>query len=294
MPLLENKVLNKITDFNTFEEYLQHLKTLVMDYGLRFLVALLLLTVGLWVIRLLIRGLNRLMLARDVDPTLRPFLKSIISIGLKVLLFLSIASMLGIETTSFVAALGAAGLAIGLALQGSLSNFAGGVLILFFKPFRVGDVIQAQGQQGTVREIQILYTLLTTADNKIVVIPNGNLSNNEIVNFTALDTRRLELLFNIGYGNDLLKAKNILQSLVVKHDLILPEPLPLAAVHELTDSGVKMICRVWAKRENIELIQHWLYENIKLEFDREGIYMPVPEFMDGLVSIVPKSSLAKK
>ncbi|MGZ5304847.1 MAG: mechanosensitive ion channel family protein, partial [Bacteroidia bacterium] len=164
---------NPVVPVEKIETYADIAREAFFHYAPKIGIALLVLVCGLWLINMLMRGLNRIMLARDVDATLRPFLKTIISIALKIMLILSVAGMIGLQTTSFVAALGAAGLAIGLALQGSLSNFAGGVLILLFKPFKVNDTIEAQGHIGTVKEIQILYTILYTADNKKVIIPNG-------------------------------------------------------------------------------------------------------------------------
>jgi small conductance mechanosensitive channel len=255
--------------------YADSAKDTFFYYAPKIGIALLVLIIGLWVINLLVKGMNRIMLARDVDPTLRPFLTTITSIGLKLMLILSVAGMIGIETTSFVAALGAAGLAIGLALQGSLSNFAGGVLILLFKPFRVNDTIEAQGHIGTVKEIQILYTILVTADNKKVIIPNGNLSNNDVVNYTALENRRLDLKINVAYHSDLQKAKSLLSQIIDADNRILKEPIPQIGVSLLADTGVNLSIMVWLKRENYSAVQFHIYEAAKMLFEQNGIDMPV-------------------
>jgi small conductance mechanosensitive channel len=262
------------------ERYINHLHSILIRYGPRVVVGLIFLLLGWWIINLIVRALGHIMKIRDVDPTLRPFLRSVTSISLKMLLILSASSMMGIETTSFMAALGAAGLAVGLALQGSLSNFAGGVLILLFKPFRVGDFIGARGYEGTVKEIQILYTIMVTVDNKKVVIPNGNLSNNDVVNFTAHDNRRIDLKIGINPGSDLMKAKEVLVAATQADYRILKEPSPTVGVESLVDNAVIFNCFVWVKRTDLGDVKHDLLERIKLEFDKAGIQLPltaVPE-----------------
>ncbi len=256
------------------ETYTDKAKDLLFNYGPRFLTAILVLVIGIWLINLFIRGLNKIMMVRDVDPTLRPFLKTIISIALKIMLILSVAGMIGIQTTSFLAALGAAGLAIGLALQGSLSNFAGGMLILLFKPFRVGDFIEAQGHKGIVNEIQILYTILTTTDNKKVIIPNGNLSNNDVVNFTANDLRRLDININVAYHSDIRQAMQILHEIVAAEEMILKEPEPGIGVDHLTDTGIKVSLMLWIRRENYWPARYAINQKAVEEFGKAGIDMP--------------------
>jgi len=266
--------LNNVKAVSNFERYSEHVKKLILLYGPRIIVGFVALTIGSWLISLVVRALNRLMLAREIDPTLRPFLKSLLSVSLKVMLLLSVASQIGIQTTSFVAALGAAGLAVGLALQGSLANFAGGVLILFFKPFKAGDYIGAQTYEGKVTEIQILYTTLTTADNKKVVIPNGLLSNNSVVNFSANDTRRVDLKINVDTGSDLAKAKKIIEKVVASNVLILEDPAPIIGVHDLTDSAMTFVCWVWVKKDDYLAVKHGIQESVKIAFDQEGIKLP--------------------
>ena len=206
--------------------YQEKIMELGMTYGSKLIFALLTLIIGLFIVKIFTKYFVKIMQKSKVDTTLSTFLGSFISIALKVVLFVIVAATLGVEVTSFVAILGAAGLAVGLALQGSLSNFAGGVLILIFRPFNVGDFIEAQGHLGTVEAIQILYTVLITVDNKKVVIPNGNLSNGSITNFSAMDTRRVDLVFGVGYDSDIDKVKKILMDLVSKHELILKTPEP--------------------------------------------------------------------
>ncbi len=196
---------------------------------------------------------------------------------LKVLLVISVVSMLGVQMTSFIAMLGAAGLAVGLALQGSLANFAGGVLLLLFKPFKVGDFIEAQSFTGTVNAIQVFNTVLKTPDNKTIVIPNGNLSNGAITNFTAEKNRRVEWNFGIGYADDLKKAKEILTQLVKSDSRILNEPESLVAISELGDSSVNFVVRAWVKLEDYWSVNFDMKEKVKLTFDEQGISIPFPQ-----------------
>jgi small conductance mechanosensitive channel len=270
-PLLQEKPAIHIEKIET---YADRAHDILMRYGPRVVIALLTLLLGYWLISLFVKGVNRFMRIREVDPTLRPFLKSIISIGLKILLILTVAGMIGIQTTSFVAALGAAGLAIGLALQGSLSNFAGGVLILLFKPFRVGDTIESRGHVGTVDEIQILYTTLITADNKKVVIPNGVLSNNDIVNFSALPVRRIDLNISLDYESDVTKAKEIILSIAASDPRILKEPVATVGVVGLAETGVRLTGYLWVERTDYLPVKLAMYEGIKIAFHKEGIHTP--------------------
>jgi small conductance mechanosensitive channel len=273
----ELKEIKDIKAVSQFEKFVDHAQGMAVEYGPKVIIGFVILVLGWWVIRILVRGLNRLMIARDIDPTLRPFLKSLLSISLKVLLLLSVASQIGIQTTSFVAALGAAGLAIGLALQGSLANFAGGILILVFKPFKVGDFIGTQKYDGTVSEIQILYTILNTTDNKKIVIPNGVLSNNEVVNYSANDNRRIDLKINIGYSSNLLKAKEIIEKTITANTLILKDPEPIVGVGELTENSIVFNVWIWVKRADFHNVKHQLQEMIKLGFDEAGIKLPWSE-----------------
>jgi small conductance mechanosensitive channel len=213
---------------------------------------------------------------RDVDPTLVPFLVGLVSTLLKVMVIISVVDIVGIKTTSFIAVLGAAGLAIGLALQGSLSNFAGGVLILILKPYKVGDYIEAQGNAGTVTAVQIFNTILLSPDNRKVIIPNGAISGGTITNFSTEETRRMDMIFGIGYDDDLEKAKNVLKEMVEADERILPDPAPFVGVTELADSSVNLLVRIWCKKENYGGIRFDWQNNVKLRFDKENISIPYP------------------
>ncbi|MGQ1889830.1 mechanosensitive ion channel family protein [Thermophagus sp. OGC60D27] len=249
----------------------------VIKYGGQLLVAIITLIIGLWIISLLIKGMKRLFRTRDMDPGLQSFLLSVSSIALKIMLIISVISMLGVQMTSFIAVLGAAGLAIGMALSGSLQNFAGGVMILMFKPFKVGDYITAQGESGTVNEIQIFHTILKTPDNKTIILPNGPLSTGSLVNYSKEPQRRVDFTFGIGYNDDIDKAKNLILSIIEKDSRILKEPAPFIGVINLGDSSVDLVVRVWAEASNYWGIFFDLQETVKKEFDRQGISIPYPQ-----------------
>lgn len=249
----------------------------LVEYGPNLLLSLLTLFIGLWLIRLLGKGFTKAMDKANLEVSLKKFLLSLVSILLKVLLVISVVSMLGVQMTSFIALLGAAGLAVGLSLQGSLANFAGGVLILLFKPFKVGDFIDAQGHMGTVRDIQVFNTILKTPDNKTIIIPNGNLSNGSLTNFSTEDTRRVDWVFGIGYGDDLKKAKDILNELIKKDSRILNEPKSMVVVSELGDNSVNLTMRVWANASDYWGVFFDMQENVKLTFDAQGISIPFPQ-----------------
>ncbi len=248
---------------------------LIMAYAPKVLLAIVTLIIGLWLINRFVRVLdNRL---GKKDPTLNKFLCGLISAILKILLLISVASMVGIATTSFVAIIGAAGLAVGLALQGSLANFAGGVLILIFKPFKVGDVIDAQGFLGSVREITILYTIVDTFDNRRIVIPNGQLSNASLTNLSAYETRRCDMSFGIGYGDDIDKAKAICKRLIEEDERALKDPATLIVVGALGESSVDLTVRAWTKGADLWPFYWDMQERVKKAFDAEGISIPFPQ-----------------
>lgn len=246
-------------------------------YGLKVLGAVVVLIIGLWVIKWAIKAIDSMMVRASVDDSLRPFLKSLTSALLKVMLGISILGMVGIEMTSFIALLAAAGLAVGMALSGTLQNFAGGVMILIFKPFQVGDFIDAQGYMGVVKEIQIFVTILTTPDNKTIIIPNGGLSNGSLVNFSTQATRRVDWSFGIGYGDDLNKARAIIQRLIDADSRILKDPASLIVLGELGDSSVNLTVRVWSKAEDYWGIFFDMNENVYNAFNAEGINIPFPQ-----------------
>lgn len=249
----------------------------VTTYGLRLVMGIIVLLIGLMIIKRVVRFSDKRMEARNVDSSLRPFLRSLIGALLKVMLFISVLSMIGIAMTSFIAVLGAAGLAIGLALQGSLANFAGGVLILLLKPFKIGDFIEGNGQSGTVREIQIFYTYVTSPSGQEIVIPNGQLSNNTVKNYSWHPTRRLDMTFGIGYGDDIDKAKQVISNLATAEDRFLEELGITLFVEGLADSSVNIRLRAWANNDDYWDIYNNFNEKVKKAFDKEGINIPFPQ-----------------
>ncbi|WP_252090758.1 mechanosensitive ion channel family protein [Pseudomonas sp. MWU13-3659] len=248
---------------------------LIMEYGSRLLLALLTLAIGWWIINKLSTRLGKLVGLR-ADAALQGFISSLANIVLKVLLMVSVASMIGIETTSFVAAIGAAGLAIGLALQGSLANFAGGVLILMFRPFRIGDWIEAQGVAGTVDSIQIFHTVVRTGDNKTVIMPNGSLSNGIITNTNRQPTRKVVFDVGVDYDADLQKARNVLLELA-QDPRVLQDPAPQAVVSTLGDSSITVSLRIWVKTPDYWDVLFMLNEHARDRLKAEGIDIPFPQ-----------------
>lgn len=256
-------------------QWMDQAVALTMVYAPKVLLAIVTLIVGLWLINRFVDVLDKKL--GQKDPTLNKFLCGLISALLKVMLLISVASMIGIATTSFIAVIGAAGLAVGLALQGSLANFAGGVLILIFKPFKVGDVIEAQGFLGSVVEIQILYTVVNTFDNRRIVIPNGSLSNASLVNMSAYETRRCDMTFGIGYNDDIDKAKAICKRLIEEDERALKDPEPLIVVGGLGDSSVDLTVRAWTKSADLWPFYWDMQEKVKKAFDAEGVSIPFPQ-----------------
>lgn len=259
------------------EQLTQTATELLMSYGPKLLLALLTLIVGFWMIKRGMALCEGMMERSQFEITLRKFLMNLGSILLKAVVIISVASMVGVATASFIAMLGAAGLAVGLALQGSLANFAGGVLILFFKPFKVGDLIEAQGYLGIVKEIQIFVTILTTLDNQRIIIPNGLLSNGCLTNLNAEPHRRVDMVFGISYGDDVLQVKRILHEVIASDSRVLTEPASEVYVKEHAESSINMLVRVWVKPENYWGVYFHMYEQVKLTFDREGISIPFPQ-----------------
>ena len=276
-----NPVQTSLTDkaLETFQnqDLLAKGQELLMTYGLKLATAVLVLIIGWWLIGRIIKLLDKGMERSGAEPTLARFLHSITSIFLKAIMLVIFASMVGVETASLIALLGAAGLAVGLALQGSLANFAGGVLILFFKPFRAGDEIEAQGYQGVVQEIQIFNTILLTRDNQRIIIPNGNLSNGCVKNIFCEPTRRVDMTFGISYEDDLLRAKEIIRQTLSQDGNILKEPETDIFISAHADSSINILVRPWCNSDNYWDVYFGCYENIKLAFDREGITIPFPQ-----------------
>ena len=258
-------------------QYVDTAMELAMAYVPKLVLAIVVLLIGLWLIKRVVKLMHKGMERSSTEPTLAKFLGNLVSIGLKALLLISVASMIGIETTAFIALLGAAGLAIGLALQGTLANFAGGVLVLLFRPYKVGDFVEAQGVTGTVAEIQIFNTVIKTGDNKRIIVPNGAISNGIITNFSAEPTRRVDFVFGIGYEDDIGKAKAVLQRLVAEDSRSLADPAPMIVVSELADSSVNFTVRVWVNAADYWGLYFDLTEKVKLTFDREGISIPFPQ-----------------
>ena len=249
---------------------------MIMEYGSRLLLALLTLAIGWWVINKVTYRLGKLLALRNADLALQGFISSLANIILKVLLVVSVASMIGVETTSFVAAIGAAGLAIGLALQGSLANFAGGVLILLFRPFRIGDFIEAQGTAGTVDSIQIFHTIIRTGDNKTVIVPNGVLSNGIITNTNRQPTRKVVFDVGVDYEADLQKARAVLLELA-NDARVLTDPAPVAVVSVLGDSSITLSLRVWTKTSDYWDVMFHFNEHARDRLKEAGIDIPFPQ-----------------
>lgn len=256
-------------------QWMDQAVALTMAYAPKVLLAIITLIVGMWLINRFVSVLDKKL--GQKDPTLNKFLCGLIGAVLKIMLLISVASMIGIATTSFIAVIGAAGLAIGLALQGSLANFAGGVLILIFKPFKVGDTIEAQGYLGAVAEIQILYTVVNTFDNRRIVIPNGSLSNATLVNVSIYDKRRCDMTFGIHYDDDIDKAKAILQRLFDEDERSLKDPAPRICVAALGDSSVDLMFRAWVATDDLWPYYWDMQEKVKKAFDAEGITIPFPQ-----------------
>ena len=258
-------------------QYVDTLINLFVVWGPKLAGAVLALIIGLWLANMITGGLSRRMEKNEVDPSLRPFLESLVSALLKVLVLVSVLSMVGIEMTSFIAILGAAGLAVGLALSGTLQNFAGGVMILIFKPFKVGDVIEAQGYTGCVNTIQIFNTILKTPDNKTVIIPNGGLSTSSMVNYSTEATRRVDWTFGIAYGDDIDKAKEVLNELLISNENVLKDPAPFVELGELADSSVNFTVRAWVNAADYWAVHFYMLDKVYRKFAEEGLSIPYPQ-----------------
>ena len=259
------------------DKYIDKIVTLLVEYGPKLIGAVVVLIIGLWIIKIITKTVSKLLTKKKTDPSLASFVKSLTNILLKVMLIISVMGMIGIEMTSFIAVLGAAGLAVGMALSGTLQNFAGGVMILIFKPFKIGDFIEAQGYTGTVSEIQLFNTLLKTVDNKIVIIPNGGLSTGSMINYSAEPLRRVDWTFGIGYGDDIDRAKSILKKLIDADKRILKNPEAFIAVSELADSSVNFAVRVWVKGEDYWGVFFDMNEAVYKTFATEGLNIPYPQ-----------------
>jgi len=259
------------------EQYGQAALDYILTHGPNVLIALIILFIGIKVINFIASLASKAMLKAKMEVSLAQFLKSLINWGLKILLFISVAQKIGIETTSFVAVIGAAGLAIGLALQGTLANFAGGVLILIFKPFKVGDLIESQGVFGEVEEIQIFVTKVITPQNQVVVLPNAKVSNENLKNFSEKGMLRVDLTVGISYDSNIKNAKDIIMDVMLKNEKVLKTPEPLVAVSNLGDSSVDLAVRPWATPATYWDVYFEIYEQSKIALDEAGISIPFPQ-----------------
>jgi len=249
---------------------------LLINFGPKLIGAFLIWIIGSFAIKMLMKGVKKTFKKSNYDESLQKFLTNLINWSLKIVLIVVVLTTVGIATTSFAAILASIGLAIGLALQGSLGNFAGGVLIMLFKPFKIGDLIEAQGEIGVVKEIEVFTTKLTGLSNKEIILPNGNLSNGTIVNYTTEGTRRVDLIFGIGYNSDIKKAKEVFMSVVKAHPKVLTSVEPTVDVLALGDSSVNFAVRPWCKSEDYWKVYFDITENTKLALDEAGIEIPYP------------------
>ena len=260
-----------------WNQLLEVMQTRGVDLGINVVIAIAIFYVGKMVISLVVRGLHKVMQRQEVDKTLETFVCNLVRMVLLVIVVIAAIGQVGIETTSFIAIFGAAGLAVGLALQGSLSNFAAGVLIVLFRPYRVGDFIEAAGISGSVEQVQILTTVLKTGDNKQVIVPNGQIMDSIITNYSANDTRRVDMVVGVSYDDDLDKVRDTIKELIAAEDRILDEPACTIAVSALADSSVNFVVRPWVKTSDYWGVMFDLTEAIKKRFDKDGITFPFPQ-----------------
>ncbi len=260
-----------------WNELAELLQTTGIEFGINLVTALVIFVVGRWIIGILVRGLKAVMQKQEVDKTLETFVTNLVRMVLLVFVIIAAIGALGVQTTSLIAVLGAAGLAVGLALQGSLSNFAAGVLIVLFRPYKVGDYVEAAGIGGTVEGVAILTTKFKTPDNKTIIVPNSQVMNSVITNYSANETRRVDMVVGVSYSDDLDKVRSTLQELVAADDRVLDEPACTIAVSELADSSVNFVVRPWVKTSDYWGVKFALTEAIKKRFDELGISIPFPQ-----------------
>ena len=270
---LNNLDINKMDMGGIMESLLEWATT----SGVKIIIGILILSIGFKIIKKFVNHVMLLLSKRDIDLTLRKFLKSLLLSVLKVAVIIIVLEYWGMSLSSFAAVIASAGVAIGLALQGSLSNFAGGFIILLIRPFKVGDYVEAAGHGGTVEQIGLFYTQLVTPDNKQILIPNGSVSNDSLINYSAKNTRRVDLTFSVGYEDDILHVRRVLKDIVNNHKLIINEPEPFIGVVEHGDNAIKFAARVWCKTEDYWTIYLDLLEEVKVRFDEEGITIPYPK-----------------
>jgi small conductance mechanosensitive channel len=260
-----------------YQNYIDLTATMILEFAPKILTALIVLFIGLWFIKRVVSFSHKLMAKRGIEKTLEKFLADLINWTLKILLFITVISQLGVATTSLVALLGAAGLAVGLALQGTLANFASGALIMMFKPFKVGDLIEAQGNLGIVKEIQIFVTKLVSPDNKTIIIPNGILSNGKIINYSVEGILRIDLVIGISYKADLKLAKEVLMNTLLQNDEVLKKPMPTVSVLELAESSINLAVRPWSEAPKYWDVYFKCLEDCKLALDKNGVEIPFPQ-----------------
>ena len=248
----------------------------ISEYGLKVVGAIVIFIIGSWIIKRIVGTARKVMSKSNYEESLQKFLLNLASWALKVLLIIIVISTLGVDVTTFAAVLAAAGLAVGMALQGSLSNFAGGVLLMIFKPYKIGDLIEAQGELGVVKEIEIFTTKLTTPENKLAIIPNGAMANGNIINYTAEGKIRVDTVIGVGYGEDIKKTKAVLLEVLTSNELVLKDPAPSVNVLELADSSVNFAVRPFCKPEHYWDVYFATYEGAKLALDKAGIEIPYP------------------
>ena len=260
-----------------WQELLPELKKYLTEFGIHIVSALAILLIGFWISKSLTKILKKVLTKRNVDLTLVHFLSSALKFALYLFVIIAAVGQLGIETTSFIAALGAAGLAIGLALQGSLANVAAGVMLIIFRQVRVGQFVESGGVSGTVEKVGIFNTTLVSIDNKVIFIPNSKLINDNIINYSEKEIRRIDLVFGISYTDDVDKAKNIIRTLIDSEPLILKDPEPLIVIGELADHSVNIFARPWVKTPDLLAVRFKLIESVKKKFDEEKITIPFPQ-----------------
>ncbi len=267
---MEESTLSMETILTTIYQYLA-------EYGLKILGAIIIFVVGKWLAKIISQITEKALIKAKIEKTLAKFVKNLTNIALLIFVVIAALASLGVETTQFAVVIGAAGLAIGLALQGSLANFASGFLMIIFRPFKVGDFIEASGIKGTVKEIQIFNTILSTPDNLRAIIPNAHVTGGNIINYTVNGKRRVDLVIGISYGDDLRKAKKIIQDTLAADQRVLQDPAPTVAVSELADSSVNFVVRPWVEPTDYWNVYFETIENVKLALDKNGITIPFPQ-----------------
>ena len=273
----------QITESDAFKEargWIDKGIDFAVEYGPKVLGAILIYLIGSWIVGRIVRALRRVMRRLNYEESLQRFLMNLISWGLRIVLILVVVSALGVDVTMFAAILAAAGLAVGLALQGSLSNFAGGVLVMIFKPFRLGDLVETQGVLGVVKDIDILNTKLITPQNKLAIIPNGPIANGNIINYTAEGKMRVDTVIGVGYGEDIKKTKEVLLEVLTSNPQVLKDPAPSVNVLELADSSVNFAVRPFCKPEDYWDVYFAIHEGSKIALDKAGIEIPYPHSVE--------------